>query len=161
MINREYLKKIIFYNDETGIFTRNIAVRGYRLGSVCGSVNGRGYLLIQINDKRYSAHRLAWLYMTGSFPKNSIDHINGIKTDNRWCNLREATTAENIWNRPFTSNKKFVGVQPSGKKWKSAARINNIFHYIGSFKTEELAGAAYLEFIKKHRGEFYFQENRK
>lgn len=102
MLTQEYLKSIFSYDPETGIFIKNIYFddKGRkRGGKKQGSLCRNGYIVLMINYKRYLVHRLAWFYMTGEWPKNDIDHINGIKRDNRFVNLREATKSENGQNR--------------------------------------------------------------
>ena len=99
-ITQEYLKSILSYDPETGLFTW-LVQKGARalVGSIAGTIRNNGYLKINIDKQLYYAHRLAHLYMTGEWPKNHIDHINGIKNDNHWCNLREATYSQNNKNR--------------------------------------------------------------
>ena len=105
MITQERLKEVLKYNSETGEFTRKIAKGGKIKDS-------SGYILISVDGEKYYAHRLAWLYMYGEFPKNSIDHINKIKDDNHLYNLRDVTSIENQRNRFLNINNKsgFLGV---------------------------------------------------
>ena len=100
-ISQERLKELLHYNPDTGIFTWTVPRQGVK--AKAGSVNGKGYRQITIDYKLYQVHRLAFLYMTGEWPKDQLDHINHIRTDNRWLNLREATCQENQRNR--TKNK--------------------------------------------------------
>lgn len=99
MITQSELKKIFLYEKESGIFTRK------RLNKITGSKNNCGYLNININNKTYYAHRLAWLYVYGEFPKH-IDHINHIRTDNRIANLRNVEHKENRRNSSLISTNK-------------------------------------------------------
>ena len=103
-LTQEYLKEQIHYNPETGIFT-NAKTRNPRAkrGCVIGSDNGKGYLSTQINKSRFYLHRLAFLYMTGSLPDDEVDHINHIRCDNRWCNLRLVSRSENRRNQSMTA----------------------------------------------------------
>jgi hypothetical protein len=89
------LKELLDYNPDTGIFTRKVSRPGFRVGDVAGSLTERGYIKIGIDGKNYSAHRLAWLYVHGKSPDNCIDHINGVRDDNRISNLRDVTSQEN------------------------------------------------------------------
>lgn len=98
------LKELFDYNADTGQFTRNVAVRGFKSGSLAGSVDSNGYVKVRADGGRYMAHRLAYLWMTGAIPNAEIDHINGIKSDNRWCNLRESDHSTNNCNRQVQAN---------------------------------------------------------
>lgn len=99
MLTQEELKRMLHYESETGIFTWKINKRGpVKRGDVAGKTNGRGYRVIKIDGAYYYAHRLAWFYITGNWPKET-DHINRVKTDNRMVNLREVTHSLNNRNR--------------------------------------------------------------
>lgn len=94
MLTQSELKSKLTYNISSGIFTwikRN--------QNIAGTLNGSNYLVIRVSGKSYYAHRLVWLYITGRFPINLIDHINGDRSDNKLNNLREATYQENALNR--------------------------------------------------------------
>ena len=143
IITQEYLKSILKYNKETGIFTwlkRN--------GNIAGTLNKiSGYIIISINNKNYRAHRLAWLYMTGNFPVNQMDHINRIRNDNRFENLREATNQENDFNKGEyknnTSGYKGVFLNKEKNKWQAQIGINGKNINLGYFTNPEDASAAY------------------
>ena len=101
MITQEYLKSVLYYDKDTGLFTWKISnKKGHvKEGKLAGSKDNRGYVKIQINKKDYTAHRLAWFYIYGEWPKQVIDHINRIKFDNRIENLRDVSVLENNKNR--------------------------------------------------------------
>jgi len=150
MLTQERLKEVLNYDPESGIFTRLVSTSNcVKVGDVAGTINSRGYLQIMIADKRYLAHRLAFLYMTGAFPKDCTDHINGIRGDNRWINLRQCTKTENGQNR--TSNKnsssKYPGVccDKKAKKWRAQIKINGKVKYLGLFQAESEAYAVYCK----------------
>ena len=159
MLTQAELKRQLHYNPETGIFTRLVSNTTWvKIGDITGSKTSDGYFCICVNKKVYRSHRLAWLYIYGSFPKTLIDHINMDRLDNRISNLREATRAENIWNIGKTSKNKsgFKGVSfnKSYNKWSAVCTVNNKTNHLGFFITPELASQAYQEFAKKHHGEF-------
>ena len=89
-LTAEELRRLLSYDAQTGLFTRN--------GKIVGTLNTWGYVQICVKNKRYLAHRLAWLYIYGKWPATQIDHINRRKTDNRAINLREVTNSENAQN---------------------------------------------------------------
>lgn len=122
-INQSVLKARLRYNYKTGEFRWIRDHKHKKLAGVVAGYKNNGYISITLNGKQYMAHRLAWLYTTGSFPKNSIDHINGIRSDNRMANLRDVTCAENSKNQKIACNNTsgFKGVEwiPSRNKWRA------------------------------------------
>lgn len=98
MITQERLKQLLHYDPTTGVFTRIKSNRADRLGKQPGAVNSKGYVQIRLDGTLYVAHRLAWLYCYGEFPKNQLDHFNGDKSDNKLSNLRHATNKQNQEN---------------------------------------------------------------
>lgn len=106
VLTQKRLKTLFSYNSANGLFTR-IKTTGNRgkVGKVLDTpCDSRGYLKIGIDGYSYYTHRLAWLYMTGEFPDNSIDHVDHNKENNKWLNLREATHKVNGQNRGLSSN---------------------------------------------------------
>jgi hypothetical protein len=150
MITQKELKELLQYNENTGIFTW-LCDKGTNKvkNKIAGSIHSGGYLTIRINRKRYLAHRLAWLYIYGEWPKNQIDHINGIRDDNRIENLRNVTTRENQQNRKEHRNGKLVGCNfhKPAKKWRAHIQINGKQIYLGLYNTEQDAHEAYLKFL--------------
>jgi hypothetical protein len=149
-INQEDLKEILFYNQETGVFTWKRSIgRKTKIGCFAGSTRKDGYVLIRIHGKRYLAHRLSWLYVYGVFPSNHIDHINGNTSDNRINNLREVSVSGNMQNRRRcnkNNKNKFLGVTFDKRKnmFMSQICINRKNKFIGYFETKEEAHSAYL-----------------
>jgi hypothetical protein len=130
MITQEELKKLMKYNPDNGHFTRltHSKTSKARIGDIYGSVNKtRGYISMRIEGKLEEGHRLAWLYMTGSFSTLQIDHINGNRADNRWLNLREVTKTDNRKNSKIASSNTsgITGVTWVHKLNKWILRIND------------------------------------
>lgn len=105
MITQSELKELLHYNPDAGIFEWRKTRPGVKAGS-CAGYNIRGYVSIEINNIPYFAHRLAWLYAHGVWPKEQIDHINHIKNDNRLSNLREVSSFINHQNQKLNKNNK-------------------------------------------------------
>lgn len=160
MISQEELKRILHYNPKTGIFTWLItpASGSVKKGDIAGCILSSGYIHIKINSRTYSAHRLAFLYITGSFPEKETDHINRTPSDNRWCNLREATPRQNQYNKGIGSNNtsgyKGVSLYGTGGKWRVRMKINGKYRHLGTFDDKQEASKAYEEATKIHHGEF-------
>ena len=158
MITQDELKRLLHYDPETGDFTWLVARKGTLRCKTAGTKHNRGYRTIHLNYKCYLAHRLAWLYMMGDWPKHTIDHINGIRDDNRWSNLREATRQENNFNSSSRklSSSVYKGVfwAKRNKKWISKINFNNKQIHIGYFDCEIEAAKAYNEEAKKRYGDF-------
>ena len=118
MLTYEELKNKLEYFPETGVFYRKLATSSrVKIGDTAGSKRRDGYIHISLGNVKYSAHRLAWFYMTGSWPKKIIDHRNRVKSDNCWRNLREASFSQNQQNRTSASKSGVKGVyfKPWGK----------------------------------------------
>jgi|UPI000695CACA hypothetical protein len=147
------------YDPETGLFTwKHTLNPKVRAGAVAGSINDRGYRTISINVRHRRAHRLAWLVMTGSWPDNDVDHINGNRDDNRWENLRAATRSQNNMNsRMRVSNvtgMKGVAFNKMRGTWQASIKIDGKYKHLGAFKSPEEAKSAYDLAANKHYGEF-------
>lgn len=159
ILTQQDLKEQLHYDKNTGLFTRIKIIQNShaKVGDIAGNSHHSGYVFIRVNGKLYQAHRLAFLYMTGNFPVDCVDHINGIKNDNKWCNLRNATRSQNMKNRVMTKGNKtgYKGVVANGKKFKAVARLNGKPNYLGTFKTAIEAHEVYKQYAKKHHGEFY------
>lgn len=153
-LTNETLKSLLRYEPETGHFywlvQRGKAHIGQRAGHVTNVDGGRWKgISIRVNQRRFWAHRLAFLYMLGALPPDQVDHINGDSLDNRWHNLRHATHAENLQNiRGTRSRSGFIGVTPRNTKkqdsWKATICLNRKQIHLGTFNSPEEASAAYL-----------------
>lgn len=137
VINQKELKELISYDLDTGKFSWLVSRGTVRKGATAGSLGGRGYILIQLQNKSYLAHRLAWLYVTGRDPFQQIDHINHDRTDNRIKNLREVSALENRKNSKKSTNNTsgHPGVYwcKQKKKWRARITVNGQDHNLGRF----------------------------
>lgn len=158
-ITTEQLRQILNYNPETGEFFWRVGGRGWRAGSVAGTIRSDGYVKITIGGQRYYAHRLAWLYMYGEVSAATIDHIDMNPSNNKISNLRQATHSENKWNtrkrRDNTSGFKGVRWHQVHKKWYARITYLGKEFFIGHFDTAEQASTAYNDKARELFGEFY------
>ena len=154
MITPERLRELIHYDPETGTFRWAMMRKGCRVGDIVGSIDSHGYRVIRLNWKIYNAHRLAWLYMTGVWPRNQIDHKDLNKSNNKWNNLREATYSQNQANRRPYSGLKGVSFFKRDRKWKAQIKVRGNAMHIGYYDCPAAAHFAYLIEADKHFGEF-------
>lgn len=147
-VTHEQLLGLYNYDKETGMFSK---IKKFGKTKI-GSINNKGYLQITINGICYKSYRLAWLYVYGSWPKNTIDHINGDKLDNRIKNLRDVTHRENMQNLKSHRFGKLLGCCYSKqiKRWVSIINQNGKSKFIGSFKTEIEAHLSWVNFVNKN-----------
>jgi len=152
-LTQKRLRELLFYNSETGDFMWLVSRGGVSKGTIAGTIS-HGYVLIRIDGIYYRAHRLAWLYMTGEWPADEIDHINRDKSYNAWCNLREATKSENMINGPpqKRNHLQVKGVRKRKNRPGYYARLGQI--YIGVFPTIVEAQEAYKQKATELFGEF-------
>lgn len=152
------LRSLLHYDPETGVFRWVKPVGNIKAGSVAGTIHHLGYRDIQIAGRKYSAHRLAWLYMTGEWPAEEIDHRNTVPGDDRWENLREATCTQNNRNsrkrRSNTSGVKGVTWNVKDRRWRAQIRVDRRVIYLGNFADVSAAAAAYAAASERYHGEF-------
>ena len=144
MLNQDKLKELLNYDSDTGIFTWKIYRGGLaKVGDKAGKVEAYGHCRIKVNGKLYLTHRLAWLYVYGSWPDKDIDHINRIKTDNRIANLRTATRSENAQNTGIRKNNTSGAIGVSWKasvgKWRAYITKDYTQIYLGHYASKEEA----------------------
>jgi len=146
----ERIRALFDYDPLTGIFIRKVRMGRYQPGTVAGCKTEHGYLVIRVDGGLCYAHRLAWMYVHGKWPEQLIDHINGIRTDNRIANLRDVADAENVQNtsraRP-SSRTGLLGVWAyEGKEFFGASiTVNGKRHTKYGFETAQAAHQWYLE----------------
>lgn len=156
MITQNRLKKVLHYDPGSGVFTWTADKRKVKPGMVAGNIRKDGYVLIRVDYKRYYAHRLAWLYMYGQWPKEEIDHANGDPSDNRISNIRLANRQQNAANLPVPRNNTSgaKGVHWKGSSWVAQIQYKSEWIYLGSYKNKEMARAAYESASKVLNGEY-------
>lgn len=149
MITQARLKELLHYDQLTGEFTRRVCVNGrWPVGSVCGMLDDHGYIKVRVDGFRIRAHRLAFLHVLGYLPAE-VDHINGIRSDNAWSNLRDCSRSENQQNigGARRDNKcKLAGASfnKTYQKYVAQIQINKQKINLGRFDTAVEAHDAYL-----------------
>lgn len=146
-LTAERLRELLSYDPAVGEFRRKVSPNSrIKPGDIAGFVGTAGYVQIKADGRNYLAHRLAWLYVHGVWPADQIDHINGIRSDNRIENLREATSAQNQQNRSLCHNSKsgYPGVRwaERRRKWQAVIKTGGRTTHLGSFTNIEDAIAA-------------------
>jgi hypothetical protein len=141
------IKKYLRYDAETGkIFWKLNKGGNGKAGNEAGWMDKGGYFIIEINRKKYKAHRIAWLLTYGSWPEDEIDHINGNTKDNRLENLRDVSHRENLRNKKIyknnTSGTIGVSFDKSKQGYQASIQINGKSKNLGVFKNKEEAIAA-------------------
>ena len=150
-LTAERLRDLLNYDTETGIFVWKTTAKAFLHGRQAGAIDRYGYIRIKVDGKSYSAHRLAWLYVHSTWPTDEIDHINGVRNDNRFGNLRVITRQGNVHNRRKSwSASGYMGVYANHGKWRSAINLDGKTISLGNFNTPEEAYAAYLEAKRRH-----------
>lgn len=148
------LKEIFRYEPETGTIFWKKNYRKSFIGKPAGNISTDKYRVITYQGKTYKAHRLAFYLVNGAWPSGPIDHINGVKDDNRWQNLREVTAQENQQNRKLNKNNKSGALGVSwinrDQKWLSAISIKGKKITLGLFVDYYEAVAARKEAEKKY-----------
>lgn len=152
MLTQNKVKELLDYRPKTGdLIWRVECGKNKMTGKIAGCLcKHHGYCNIKIDGKLYRAHRLIWLYVYGAWPIGDIDHVNGVRHDNRLSNLREATRSQNAQNQRkprVTNTSSYLGVSAHKGKWMAQIQVNGKKHYIGCYSTPEAAHVAYL--VKK------------
>lgn len=152
------LRSLFRYEPASGIFY--YLLNGWRGRHKSGDVAGHnhdGYVVIYVDGIRYRAHHLAWLYMTGEWP-DQLDHRDLNRSNNRWENIRIATQAQNMMNRPLqlnnTSGLKGVYWCKKEKKWRARIKTTEKHVNLGYFDCRAAGHLAYIVAADIHHGEF-------
>lgn len=158
-LTREEVRRLLDYDLNTGHFTWKVKTSNrVKVGDIAGVKGTNGYVFLSINNHKLYAHRVVWFYVYGEWPKEFIDHVNGIRDDNRLVNLRLASASQNASNGVLRSTNKsgFRGVSWSKEKKKWVSRIvkNRKQHVLGYFERKEDAHYAYVEAARPLHGQF-------
>ena len=149
-LEQSELQAQVNYDPNSGLFTRRTATGRWgrsKPGTLLGIAMPKGYIQVPIGHRKYLAHRLAWLYMTGAWPSAYIDHIDGDRANNRWANLRDVPANINCQNRkapqPYSrSGVLGVTIKAGGEITANIKRDGRSI-YLGSFREVGAAKAAY------------------
>lgn len=156
VLTHEHLLLVLSYSKETGEFVWMVNSGRARIGKVAGCIRKDGYIQIIIDKRKYKAHRLAWFYVNGEWPKGRLDHRDNCGSRNIWNNLRLATHSQNMANRKLNTNNSsgFKGVSKKGSRFRAYVDKDGCRHHLGTFLTAEEAGfVAAAKSLELH-GEF-------
>ena len=152
----ERANELLRYDPKTGKLFWRVSRGRVAAGQEAGCVETvYGDVLVGVDGKIYQAHRIIWLIRKGYMPAE-IDHRNRRNSDNRWCNLREATRQQNQCNRgrPINNRSGFKGVHRHKDGWRARICVRGVHHCGGVYATPELAARAYNRLAKKHHANF-------
>lgn len=153
-LTADYLRELLEYDKDTGVFVWGQRKFRTQSGSVAGCLDPAGYRVIKIDERLYKAHRLAWLYVYGEMPKGHIDHINHNHDDNRIKNLRCVDDKENAKNRPLYKNNVSgipgVAWKKREKKWTAYIKVDGKHLHLGTFDEKQDAIRAREDAKIKH-----------
>ena len=172
MLTQEIVREFLNYDPDTGKLTWRYRDRRWfntnrawntwnskfaRKETFCSS-GSHGYLQGEILNKKYVAHRVIWLWMTGEWPKEQIDHINHDRTNNKWYNLREVSKLENCKNQSTRDNVSgCMGVyfHKRTQKWQASIKNDRKRIHLGYFAILEDA----IKARKRAEMRYGFHEN--
>jgi len=158
--NRSFLEHLFVLDADNGKLIRRVTrAPNAQAGDVVGTVDGRGYLHVNIQGSFYRVHRIIFFMHYGYDPDSHIDHRDCDKLNNRPENLRPASDQQNAGNvlRMYahnTSGVRGVSWNTRSRKWHAQIKLFGKQTYLGRFDTKEEAAAVYAEAAKKHFREF-------
>lgn len=157
MVTHERLVQLLDYDPETGIFHWRQDRGGVKAGDPAGCGTGQGYIRVVIDGQHYLAHRLAWFYVTGEWPRGEIDHRDLSKANNAWANLRDVTRGQNMLNRRAQARNRLgmKGVSETrAGKFTAIINKNKVRTYLGTFENPYAAQRAYARAAADLHGAF-------
>lgn len=160
-LTQKRVRELLDYDPETGLLRWKVNRSNVAAGSVAGCEK-RTYVMLSVDDTLYRAHRVIWLWMTGSWPKSFVDHKDLNKKNNAWGNLREATKSDNQANMPpsrantsgLKGASRYRAGEKYGKPWQSSISKHGKTYHLGHFATAEQAHEAYMAAAERMFGEF-------
>lgn len=156
-ISIDRLHELFRVDDEGRLIWKMSPSRKVKVGNIAGSMLKSGYLEVGIDKQYFRVHRVIFAMSYGYWPK-LVDHINGVRTDNRPSNLREANDLQNTHNsrirRDNTSGIKGVSWIAAQSKWKAECRVNGVRHRVGYFADKNEADKAIRAFRETHHQGF-------
>ena len=159
-VSFDRVRELFNYQQKTGGLIWKVAHGAFKrisAGTIAGTRNASGHLVVRFDGVTYLCHRVIWVWMTGKMPTNEIDHKDLDGSNNRWKNLREATHAQNNQNkRPQKNNRSQVkgARQLPGGRWQAYISIKRRFVQIGIFDSQQEASEAYQAAAKAQYGTF-------
>ena len=167
-LTADQLRTLLDYSPELGVFVwrKREPLRMYDrtwntryAGKIAGTPTvPKGYIQIMVNGELYLGHRLAYLWMTGKWPEFEIDHHDCNPANNKWDNLRAATSSQGKMNTRLRSDNvsgyKGVRFEKRRNHWIAIIHVNGVRQLLGSFPTAEAAKAARDEAARKLHGAF-------
>lgn len=157
MLTHDRLLEVLSYDPETGVFSWKVARGCRKPGEEPNCTDRYGYKVIRVDGRLYRSHRLAWMYVNGCMPSFEIDHINGVRCDNRICNLRLANRIQNTRNSSIRidnrSGVRGVTWDNTRQKWVAAIKVNGKKIQLGRFDSVDEAASARINSEHLH-GEF-------
>jgi hypothetical protein len=153
-LNASLARELFDYDEETGLLRWKISpASNVFAGTEAGSVSIRGYKRLVYKQRWYLVHRVVWLVATGAWPKNGLDHLNGNTSDNRLCNLREASHRSNAQNCKIHREGHLPGTTFNKKagRWYAQVRDGKKKVYLGAYDTNEEAHEAYKKYLTQRR----------
>ena len=149
----DVLRRTFRYDEEDGALYWRVKMRnGADIGDRAGTLSNSGYIRVGMSGALYLAHRIIWKMNRGVDPAAQIDHVDGDRSNNRPGNLRLASQMQN--SRNMKSMRRLKGAYPNGARWKALIQVDRKTIYLGNFRTEEEAHAAYVAAAIEHFGEF-------
>jgi len=147
MLTFEEASRIFEYNEETGkLYWKERVHKRIRVGQECGRLTDHGYRKVRAYGTEYYVHRIVWLIKTGEWPKNQIDHINHVRDDNRYHNLRDVSCQQNVHNTYHSG----IHKASRGNTYSANIAVNGRRLYLGNFPSAEIAQQAYMNAKEKY-----------